>query len=530
MFSNLLNSRLFAFDARLRFRLFLSHSLLAILVLLTATVIFYGVARYALIERAHRQLESVMTLKKLRVEGYLSDLNQYLKRVSKSSQTLDEVKSEIAHAPFHSDIFRYVIFGVRNEVLFDSHPDELDPQQTQPNPTELHNGSLSTDTKCHTGVKLIPCMWVHTEFAAGKLFVKIRLGGIYGFLAAQNGLGETGESYLIGRDSIFRSPSRFLKDDIAFITSVNSHAVKQALNGESGHTMGLDYRNKMVLSAYSPLQGTSWVLLSEIDRDEVLQPLSLMQKIIFISVVFFFFAVLLVARLTSTTMARPLENQIRAFQNDIVNQRLHQRALYEGQEKERNRLAAELHDGLGQQLTALSLHVAATKFDPVAKESLQANLSKIAQELRRISSNMVPLELDKLGLPDALRQLSNELAKTSKIEFHLDVRNFPNTIPTNFCLHLYRIAQEAIQNVIRHSSASDCWIELSTADERVDLRIVDNGTASAARGTGQGIGHMRQRAESLGGSFAIRSDQTGTVVEATIPKKSMEGNFNVGAS
>jgi hypothetical protein len=100
-------------------------------VLLAATVIFYGVARYALIERAHRQLESVMTLKKLRIEGYLADLNQYLTRVSRTSQSIDQVKSELAHAPFHSDIFRFVILGKSNEVLVDSYPEELNPQQTQ---------------------------------------------------------------------------------------------------------------------------------------------------------------------------------------------------------------------------------------------------------------------------------------------------------------------------------------------------------------------------------------------------------------
>jgi signal transduction histidine kinase len=383
-------------------------------------------------------------------------------------------------------------------------------------PSKLHEDFLPTDTKCHTGAKLIPCLWIQ--------------GGIYSFLAAQNGLGETGESYLVGKDSVFRSPSRFLKDDTAFVTPVNSVAAKQALSGGAGHTTGLDYRNKMVLPAYSPLPRTPWVLLSEIDLDEVLQPLSLMQKIIFTSVVIFFFAVLLVARLASTTMARPLEHQVRAFQTDMVNQRLHQRALYEGQERERNRLAAELHDGLGQQLTALSLQVAATKFEPREKESLQTSLSNIAQELRRISSNMVPLELDKLGLPDALRQLSNELSKTSKIEIHLNISALPKSIPTNFALHLYRIAQEAMQNVVRHSSASSCWIELSVTDECILLRIADNRTAPAPRGKGQGISHMRQRAESLGGTFAISWESTGTVIETTIPLKSMEGNFNVGAS
>jgi hypothetical protein len=131
MIRNLLSSRLFALDPRLRSRLFLSHSILAIVVLLAATVIFYGVARYALIERAHRQLESVMTLKKLRIEGYLADLNQYLTRVSRTSQSIDQVKSELAHAPFHSDIFRFVILGKSNEVLVDSYPEELNPQQTQ---------------------------------------------------------------------------------------------------------------------------------------------------------------------------------------------------------------------------------------------------------------------------------------------------------------------------------------------------------------------------------------------------------------
>jgi len=77
-------------------------------------------------------------------------------------------------------------------------------------PSKLHEDFLPTDTKCHTGAKLIPCLWIQTDFGAGTIAIKIRLGGIYSFLAAQNGLGETGESYLVGKDFRFSFALTFL--------------------------------------------------------------------------------------------------------------------------------------------------------------------------------------------------------------------------------------------------------------------------------------------------------------------------------
>lgn len=526
MFRKLLSSPPFSLDERLRFRLFLSHSILAAIFLFATTAIFYAVARYALIERAHRQLESVMNLKKLRIEGYFSSLNQYVDRVSKKVRTVSELKSELAHSPFQSDLFRLVVFGPGNQVVFDSFPEEVSPEQTGPDPSRLRSGVVSTDTKCHTGVKLIPCLWLQNSSALGQIAFKVRLQGIYGFLATQNGLGETGESYLIGADGVFRSPSRFLSEDVAFKTLVKSPAVELALSGKTGHTLGPDYRDQLVLSAFGAVQSTPWVILSEIDLEEVLLPLSLMKKVILVSVLIFFLAVLVVARFTSTSMAMPVEKQIRAFQTDIVNQRLHQRALYEGQERERSRFAAELHDGLGQELTALSLQVAAAEWDLAAKQSLQANISRIAQELRRISSNLVPLELDKLGLAGALQQLTNEVERASKIKFHLLMTDFPTAIPTTFSLHLYRIAQEAVQNVIRHSAASECRIHFFATADSLSLCIADNGGPASFEHKGQGIGHMRQRAEALGGTFSIRSSSNGTVVEVSIPLNSMEAALN----
>ncbi|HLW00197.1 MAG TPA: sensor histidine kinase [Ktedonobacterales bacterium] len=194
--------------------------------------------------------------------------------------------------------------------------------------------------------------------------------------------------------------------------------------------------------------------------------------------------------------------------------------------EERHRLARDLHDSIKQQMFVITLLVGAAKEmvpdHPQAAQTLDEAVrltGQAQQELTALIHELRPLALAGKGLSAALADLLTGWEQSTGIaaEAHL-----PDGLQAPLATEqaLYRIAQEALNNVARHSGATEVALHLLQEPGRLTLRIQDNGrgfTPTHAEGRGQGLSNMRQRAEDVGGSLRMFSDAAGTCVEAMVP-------------
>ena len=208
------------------------------------------------------------------------------------------------------------------------------------------------------------------------------------------------------------------------------------------------------------------------------------------------------------------------------------RRLLEVQEDERRHLARELHDDIGQGLTAVKLNLEslARGRDGVppegrVMEALEATRHTI-ERVRQLSVNLRPLQLDDLGLVAALRSHLDRQAKLGRLAPHFEIQEVPVKLSADIEIACFRVAQEAINNIVRHARAANVWLRLFVAGERLALSVRDDGAgfdvAAAHRrasvGESLGVISMEERVALAGGSFQIHSAPgQGTVVVASFP-------------
>ena len=228
-------------------------------------------------------------------------------------------------------------------------------------------------------------------------------------------------------------------------------------------------------------------------------------------------------------MARAIENA-RLYQHladrEAMLERFAARTL-EAQELERRRLAGEIHDGISQRLISLWYHLLATEDASHAPDTVQREVG-VAKELaaaaldeaRTAIAALRPSVLDDLGLGPSLESLA---ASVSGLEIELDID--PCRLPPHVEVALYRIAQEALQNVAKHAQASRVFVHLRYEADEIRLLVRDDGrgfelAATSPSGTqpSYGIVGMHERAELIGARLTVTSTVgAGTVVEVVAP-------------
>jgi signal transduction histidine kinase len=203
------------------------------------------------------------------------------------------------------------------------------------------------------------------------------------------------------------------------------------------------------------------------------------------------------------------------------------RRLLAAQEDERRRIARELHDHLNQQLALLAIDLQQLSLDPPASPDLLATAlheewrrtTEIASDVHAISYRLHPSKLESLGLVATVRAHCRDLSRKSLVT-HFSEHDMPAGIPPETALCLFRVAEEALSNVARHSGASEAFVTLLGTGSDVVLRIADAGSGFEHRdghGGGLGLISMRERVQALGGTFSITSvPGKGTVVEARV--------------
>jgi signal transduction histidine kinase len=204
--------------------------------------------------------------------------------------------------------------------------------------------------------------------------------------------------------------------------------------------------------------------------------------------------------------------------------------LINAQENERGRLASELHDDFSQRLAvlALGLESAAEAIPGSPQEAnrqlqrLSNSASEIGADLHTLSHHLHSSTLESLGLVPALSALCKEMRAQSSVKVEFTHSEIPRSIPADVALCLFRIVQEALRNIKKHSGASNAQIRLESGSNKLHVSISDDGAGffqDAVDGkAGLGVRSMQERARLLGGQFKIHSQPgKGTKVEAWVP-------------
>ncbi|MBK7999533.1 MAG: sensor histidine kinase [Verrucomicrobia bacterium] len=203
-------------------------------------------------------------------------------------------------------------------------------------------------------------------------------------------------------------------------------------------------------------------------------------------------------------------------------------------------MARELHDSVIQILSSVKFRLQAIEEKVAASDEgtwrdtlkAKAALEKAIGEVRRISRNLRPSELDDLGLAPALRSLCAEFGERTGMAVNLSLNRLPKAIPDDIELNLYRIIQEALGNIEKHSRATKVSLRLARQASKLCAAIADNGCGfdpiaprprRTAKGGGMGLVDMRERAALLGGHCQLRSmPGSGTEIVVEMPLRNNE--------
>jgi two-component system sensor histidine kinase UhpB len=211
--------------------------------------------------------------------------------------------------------------------------------------------------------------------------------------------------------------------------------------------------------------------------------------------------------------------------------------LMESQDVERRHIARELHDSAGQTLAALGMSLARisdnARKDPaqLAKsiEDAEALVQHLTQEIRTTSYLLHPPMLDEVGISSALSWYVQGLAERSGLEIDLEVPKNVGRLPSEMELLIFRLVQESLTNIHRHSESKTAQIRIERDENTVHVKIADHGNGMSperlaeiqSKGTGVGIRGMRERVRHFHGDLVIESNGSGTRVYATLPLKTL---------
>jgi signal transduction histidine kinase len=225
--------------------------------------------------------------------------------------------------------------------------------------------------------------------------------------------------------------------------------------------------------------------------------------------------------------------QDRQETNSPRSQRLEQLLgdLLEQQDEERRWIASQLHEVTAQNLSAATMYLASLQRDPSGTEFMAAKSHSLCEQsldqVLVLSHLLHPLILDELGLVACLRQYIDDFIKRSRIEVEFEFGSDIGRMPTETETHLFRVVQEGLSNILRHSESIRAIVRLNRHDDDLILQIEDFGrgmpsataaaTASGGRKPGLGILRMQERVRKIGGRLEVLSSDQGTLLTITIP-------------
>jgi len=312
------------------------------------------------------------------------------------------------------------------------------------------------------------------------------------------------------------------------------------------------------------IEGLNWVILAEIDEQEAMIPVyAIRNSILLISIIIaasvFVFAFVISKRITmplkrlqkaseqigtgnyDTRLTVSSKDEIGSLtdtfndmasrlkkQNEELEEEKTKRvsSLIDGQEIERQRLSRDLHDSLGQSILAVKIkleqakNASAEKNQQIIFETREL-LKNTIQEIRNISNNLMPPVLEAFGIEHGLKNLCKDTTENTGIKISFTTENIPVSLDPRLQIYLYRISQEAINNITKHSSATLASVKISFCRDCISLNIADNGKGFEVQkntGNGNGIMNMKERVQLLRGECKILSSPgKGTRINIEIP-------------
>jgi len=542
--------------------------------------LFYVQFDAALKERVLLQLSSVKQLKIVKIRKELNDRFEAFRNRSRNPNN-----TEPSQQFFHEGIYTSIpdsVLGYPIATLVTDRSDRITMfDLTHHNPS--HEITIGLITKVENGY--IIALAEEPE--------------IQGILLERTGLGQTGESYIVGNDFKLRTKSRFLRDSPKNIT-VMSDGVLRAFDNSPGEDLITDYRGTKVFSSYEKIElsGLKWVILTEINLQEALFPLEELKNKLMIMLLAIIFAILIGSYYLSKKMVSPIVkmeqklidmskgilNPIHSTQtrhdeighmfealNKLVNalnetivfagkigvgnfhasyqllseedklgqalmqmkeklQEYHkneerlllenQRSMLNGEEGERSRLSKEMHDGLGPMLTTMKMSIQSADLSGSTKNNLLKHIDETIREVRRMSNNLMPSVLADFGAGEAIGNLVDQINESSTIKI-LYKNDMPSEakIDDSIQITLYRIAQESLNNAIKHSKAKEIKLSITAFEKHVSFFISDNGIGfdPESNAKGNGLRNMKERIKLVNGTLEINSQATGTTIEIEIP-------------
>lgn len=214
----------------------------------------------------------------------------------------------------------------------------------------------------------------------------------------------------------------------------------------------------------------------------------------------------------------------------IRQQELRNKAIIEAEEKERIRIARDLHDGVGQQLSAVKMNLSAFEASMATDDSqrrdkmhaLMGLVDDAVKEVRALSHNMMPNALLRSGLSTAVREFVNKIASTDTLKIDLQIVGLNERLESITETVLYRVMQECVSNIVKHADATHVGIQLIKHDRHLNMMIEDNGkgfdTSKANDMAGIGLKNIISRVHYLNGTVEFDSlPGKGTTVNIDVP-------------
>jgi signal transduction histidine kinase len=226
----------------------------------------------------------------------------------------------------------------------------------------------------------------------------------------------------------------------------------------------------------------------------------------------------------SSLAAKNMVNNRRTSLSDVSGGRMWPGSVIEMQEQDRRRISQELHDDLGQRLALLEIQLAqleekcACSLTASGLRSLRQRVGEMDQDVHRICCQLYPVLLENLGLVIALKSLCREFSQLG-INTEFLHENFPPNVPKTVSLCLYRVVQEALHNVSKHSKAKSAKVSLRGSSSRLEVVVEDSGVgfdrSVSKTAKGLGLTSIEERVKRAGGRSSISSTPgTGTKVRA----------------
>ncbi len=555
---------------------------------------FYQDSRNALIERAFEQLTSVKTLKKTKLQDLFAALSERALQLASMADLEARLQNPKERDALSRTLETLVLLDSTGKAALGQLPCPIVPIASRTDSMIISDLFFCDSTKS-------PQFYVGARLEHGGWILLVQsFDAINAVLTERSGLGESGESYLVGSDFIMRSNSRFFSTPTVLTLYAKTDAVEAAFRGKHAPMIVKDYRGVEVLSSFALLEFPThkWAILSEIDYAEVLVPIDAMRKRVLLVALAVSVLLGAVSLAIARTLSKPIQeirvliehvsvgdlavrsipdtsiaeikaiatsvsrlidalHRTRVFATEIGNgnfeatfeplstqdetgksllkmqselkrlmalaekeRALRTASLLEGEESERNRISRELHDGLGQILTAIKFQ--AQSLPPSEKRAeLLDLLDDAIDEVRLLSYNLMPRVLMDFGLNAALQKLVWQTAKRTDamIRFESTLHN-ETRFDERLEIGIFRIAQEAMNNALKHADASEIHLSLAERDHQLCLTVCDNGKGFNLNALAHqnGLRNMQERAKLLGGTCIIKTNpHEGTRIELTLP-------------